>query len=213
MGAVRSLTKTSKHNIMNKNTKVFFGDKPIMWRNQHAKISPLQALKVKSIRLAKRSAQWFILASVIAGTISLSFILGQYNIAKTIHAQSIAPTSIDPLNRKIEALKDDVVAQIRSCESAGHKEDEGIIILDTNNKMSIGQLQFQKATVIYYYKTLYNKIITAKEATNIALDSTLASQLAKDILFKTKTGTLNWINCSIKYHSKEQVEIINKLSK
>lgn len=118
------------------------------------------------------------------------------------------------LASKIESLKDEVVATLSKCESGGYSEEDGIIIFDSNSKASIGQLQWQVASVIHYYKVLYNKTITRKEAVLIALDKEKASSLAKDVGFKTKNKFgKDWYNCSTKHGLDAQVDLIKKLEK
>lgn len=118
------------------------------------------------------------------------------------------------LSTKIEKLKLDIVSTLRACESAGYKENDGIIIFDSNQKASIGTLQFQKATIIHYYKTLYNTSISGKEAVLIALDDIKAGKLAQDIMFTTKNkASKDWYNCSDKYNLDEKIDIINQLTK
>lgn len=129
----------------------------------------------------------------------------------TAEAQEIQV--VDRTPEKIEKLKDQVVADLAKCESGGHNEDTGIIVFDSNDRASIGQLQFQKATVIHYMKTLYGKDITGKEAVMIALDTEKASALAKDIIFKDSKGWRNWFNCETKLGLGAKVEIIKELSR
>jgi len=109
--------------------------------------------------------------------------------------------------------KADVVARLAACESAGHSEDDGIIIFDTNNRASIGRLQFQKATVIHYMKRLYGQDITAKEAVLIALDTEKAKALATDIIFTTDNDATDWLNCSNKLGLGADIKAIKKLAK
>lgn len=123
---------------------------------------------------------------------------------------------IDNLTPKIEQLKAEVLDTLQACESNGYTDDIGLIKFDSNAKASIGLYQFQKATVISYYKTLYNKNITGKEAVIIALDTPQARQLASDIIFKAgkaDKGINNWYNCNNKHQLSAKVEFINKLIK
>lgn len=120
---------------------------------------------------------------------------------------------IDNLIEKVKSIKSETINDLRSCESAGYKEDDGIIIFDSNSKASIGTFQFQKSTVIHYYKTLYGKDITGKESVLIALDDSKSARLAEDIIFGTKDGYTNWKNCAIKKNIKQSVDIVNKLLK
>lgn len=126
---------------------------------------------------------------------------------------------VDNLSVKINELKGSLVSDIQKCESAGYNEDYGLITFDghkTNKNVeipSIGTYQFKKATIIYYYDTLYQKDITGKEAVLIALDDNKAGQLASDIIFKTDNGLSNWLNCSNKINGKGRLEIIRQLEK
>lgn len=170
--------------------------KPI--RDSKGRFSSLKKFLSKSFKV-----------SALLGSIYLAYIVGGYSSP----IQFVQAEAKDSFPQRIEALKVKVVEQLKSCESAGHSEDDGIVILDSNNKMSIGQLQFQKATVIYYYKSLYNKNITGKEATEIALNTEKAMALAEDIIFKTDKGLTNWKNCSDKHNLWSQVSAIKSLEK
>jgi len=121
-------------------------------------------------------------------------------------------TSSEMFQTKISQLKSDIADKLMACESAGLTEDTGIIVFDTNNKASVGQFQFQKATVIHYYKLLYGKDITGKEAVMIALETKIAKQLAIDIMFKTpnKAGK-DWVNCTNRYNLDAQIDLVKKL--
>ena len=123
------------------------------------------------------------------------------------------PVLFDNLTPKIEELKSKVVADIQKCESKGFKESDGIIIFDSNNKASIGTMQFQKSTIIHYYKVLYGQTITPKEAILIALDDEKAEALAHDIIFKDSKGVSNWYNCANKINAKGRLETIKELAK
>lgn len=137
-----------------------------------------------------------------------TFKVGSYSGATTVYA-----VPENSLQNKVEELKSELLDTIESCESASKHEDDGIIVFDSNNKASIGTFQFQKATVIHYYKTLFNKDITGKEAVLIALDSSKARELAKEIVFNSPKGLSNWYNCTQKYGLETQLSIINKLEK
>lgn len=113
--------------------------------------------------------------------------------------------------QKIDSLEKDVVQSIRSCESGGKKESDGLIIFDTNKVASIGTLQWQVKSVIYYEKSLYGKVITGKEAILVALDDNQSGQLAQDVLFSTKDGWKNWLNCSNRMSLESQINAIKKI--
>ena len=115
---------------------------------------------------------------------------------------------------KIEALKDAVVTDIgHNCESRGRKTlTDPVIILDTNNRASIGIMQWQVSSVISYYKTLYKRDLSAKEAVMIALDDQKAMALAKDVMFLTKNkASKDWYTCSQRMNADERIDIIKSL--
>lgn len=153
-----------------------------------------------------------VVALFLIAVIAVCAVIIRNSFPKTVYLSKNVDISNEVYNRKIEDLKDTVVAKLASCESAGYSESDGIIIFDSNAKASIGQLQFQKTTVIHYYKTLYGKTITAKEAVLIALDTEKASQLAKDVIFTTKNKVSgDWYNCSKKFNLDAQVDLIKQL--
>lgn len=154
-----------------------------------------------------------VIGAFVLGLIVSAFKVGSTFFGKTVYAQVDKVVTVDNLSEKIEQIKQEALDGISKCESAGHSEDEGIIIFDTNNRASIGQFQFQKATVIHYYKTLYNQDITPKDAVLIALDSTKARKLAYDVIFTTDKGLTNWINCSNKIGLRQTLDLIGKLEK
>lgn len=119
----------------------------------------------------------------------------------------------DSLSIKIEELKTEVVNTLKSCESAGAKETDALIVFDTNSKASVGNFQYQVKTPIYYSKKLYNKVITPKEAVLLALDERQAAELTKDIVFKTDAGLKNWLLCSQKNQLENKVNFIKELAK
>lgn len=120
---------------------------------------------------------------------------------------------VNELPAKIAQLQAGVVDQIKGCETPDLTVDDAPLILDTNNKMSIGKLMFQIATVQEYYKSLYGQDITRKDAVEIALDEASSTQLATDIIFKTSGGVDNWLNCANKLDLASKVTIIKQLSK
>lgn len=148
----------------------------------------------------------FVIGSLyVAGAVGATFFPNTVYATKEVH--------VDVLPEKIDGLKDDVVARLMQCESGGYDEDDGIIIFDTNKVASIGQAQFQAKTVVYYYKKLYGKEITTKQAVEIALDKSKAADLAKDVIFTVDGGVDNWYNCAKKLGLHSEIAVIKKLSK
>ena len=131
--------------------------------------------------------------------------------AKTVYQTTEKIVEVDNLGPKVAELKNALLDNLEKCESSGFSESDAPIIFDTNNKASIGTFQFQKSTVIHYYKTLYGKTITPKEATLIALDSTKARELASEIIFTTEKGVSNWLNCANKLNLSSEIKFIKKL--
>jgi hypothetical protein len=119
---------------------------------------------------------------------------------------------VDNLGKKITEIKSEALDALSQCESRGHKEEDGIIIFDSNNEPSIGRYQFQRDTVIHYYKVLYNQTINRKEAVLIALDDDKARKLAYDIIFSSDSkGWRNWFNCGNKIDIAATLKLIAKL--
>ena len=83
---------------------------------------------------------------------------------------------------------------------------------DTNNKASIGKLQFQAETVVNYTKLIERRTIDRKEAIQIALDGERAASLAKRIIFE-KDGLGNWHLCSKQLRLAPEVKFIRSMMK
>jgi hypothetical protein len=177
-------------------------------------MQPNQYQNKKIVRTMYKLLKLLVKILVILFTIYIvARMYSHYNPSIKINTITV-DNSKELLSTKIELLKAEVVATLRSCESAGYKEDNGIIIFDSNKVASIGTLQFQKLTIIYYYKALYNKVITGKEAVLIALDDNLSGKLATDIMFTTKNkASKDWYNCSQRHNLDQRIDIINQLTK
>jgi hypothetical protein len=113
------------------------------------------------------------------------------------------------LGTKVEELKKDVVEQIRKDESnvkfsatdVFYTHDPSRANWDecmrTGGRRNIncdswGPLQFKITTIQHFYKTLYNKEISQKEALLIALDEEKAVSLAQDIIINVEGGVYEW---------------------
>lgn len=182
--------------------KIFYNGEPL--RDSKGKFTSV-------MRIVWRGCEYVLCA------VGILIFIGAYNGSKqeplVYEAQAQEVKIIDKTPEKIEELKDDVVTKLQKCESGGHAEDAGVIIFDTNNKASIGSLQFQRSTVQHYYKVLYNKVITGQEAVEIAINPTTAKELAKKIIFEDSKGVENWHNCATKLGLYKEVEIIKKLAR
>lgn len=177
------------------------------------KFHRINRVKAFFVKLAKR----LIVISLIISALYAFYGYAVSNSSSMIKIQvEEKKVLIDNLTPKINTLKDEVLDTLRNCESQGATEDTGLIVFDSNKVASIGLYQFQKATVQAYYKALYNKDITGKEAIEIALDSKQARALASDIIFSTTLkkdkGINNWYNCNKKHNLQAKVDFINKLT-
>lgn len=167
-----------------------------------------EVIKFKVRKFLEKVLLVIVIGLVIAGIVQYFRVMYPttiYNVRET-------KVEVDNLTGKIEDLKSDVLDSLKSCESQGAKESDGLIVFDSNKKASIGLYQFQVLTVVHYYKTLYGKDITKKEAIVIALDEKLSRQLANDIIFQDSKGVDNWFNCKNKKGLSENIKWINKIS-
>lgn len=184
--------------------KVTYMGEPL--RNIYPHATKWQVFKYKFALYLRR----VLIGSMIVGAIVGSFKIGR-TTTEPVFVQAEDKSKAMYMS-KVDKLKEDIANQLMACESAGHTEDDGIIIFDSNNKASIGNFQFQKNTVIHYYKVLYGKTITPKEAVLIALDTDKARKLAIDIMFTTKNKAgKDWVNCDAKHKLDAQIDLVKKL--
>lgn len=191
--------------------------KKIFNGNQHIGYYDLNPRRHKRVSKIK---SFFTIVSLygLGAVVALGFmeIGGYVNPTIKVEARDVL---VDNLGRKVDQLKEDVLTTVQKCESGEYNESDGLITFDphkTNKKVqhaSLGAFQFKVDTVQYYYKTLYNKDITPKEAILVALDDNKARDLAKDIIFKTKNGKSNWLICTDKKEVSRKLTVINELTK
>lgn len=160
----------------------------------------------KKGRFAKKSSKFILVLLLLV----LVYYIGQ-KTSTTVYTNT-KEVVVDNLSVKIDQLKEEALSDLKQCESGGYSEEDAIIIFDSNSEASIGQYQFQRKTVQYYYKSLYNKDISKKEAVLIALDTDQARTLSSDIIFKTDKGYTNWANCAKKIKLVETLSLIKKLN-
>ncbi len=159
-------------------------------------------------------------------------VIYQYNHPKIVTNTVTVDNSDKNFAQKIDSLEKSVVEAVHACEKINYTENDGLVTYDPTDvlhaknmvlfnagkkhfvnkgEFSFGTYQYKQTTVIYYYKTLYNKVITGKEAILIALDDEKAGQLTQDILFKTKDGWTNWKNCSNSLNLMDMINAIKKI--
>jgi len=167
-------------------------------------------------KILKRIFYGLILIILIAVIAKVYQVTNPVTIVKNVEVK--VDTSAAMLAEKIDSLEKAVVESVRKCEQGKYVESDGLVTYDPQQGgssmekiPSFGTLQFKKTTVIYYYKSLYNKVITGKEAILIALDDELSGQLAQDIMFKSKNMANDWLNCSNKLSLDAQISAIKKI--
>lgn len=176
-----------------------------MYRNKYGQYTYSKFNQL--IQTMKRIVKITLYTSFIAGAI-----VGAFRAGQTLPDVTYARTEpiIDHLPAKIEQLKAEVLDTLKNCESRTHTESDGLIVMDSNNELSIGLFQFQILTVQHYYKSIYQQEITRKEAVEIALNEQKSRQLANDIIF-TAQGIRNWANCATKHELNQKVAFIKNL--
>lgn len=157
---------------------------------------------------------------VIGGITGVYYYQSKSLLLETIVYQVMPPT-IDEITieankaiaQRIVLLQNEVIADLgEGCETKGVKEPDSALVLDTNNKMSIGRYQWQRESVIYYYEKFYGESIGMLEALEIAIDYERATELTRDVLFNEPNGYKNWWTCSQRLNIADRVSIINSLN-
>jgi len=205
--------------------KVFYGNQYVgsvtVDGSKPRKYTRMQIFRYKLVKFMKRVMIWLVIINLGAWALIGAYTIGGQNNPMIIHAEKEIDMSDIMFGRKVENLKDDVITRLQACERGQYNESDGLIKYDPlvsdpsktslKNVPSIGTLQFKQTTVQGYYKSLYGKDITLKEAAIIALDDAKAKELAKDIIFNTKGGWTNWRNCSNRLELVKDIEIIKKI--
>lgn len=191
---------------MNRDTKIYYQGRKIYPRDSKGQFS---SLKTKIAVFFRRTAILAVIATIGYATLYGAYIAGSHLNPLIVEAEKIVDTSTDMYSAKIDGLKNAVADKLMQCESGGK---EGLIVFDTNKKASIGAFQFQVSTVQHYYKSLYGKVLSDKEAVLIALDTVQARSLAIDVMFNTKNKAgKDWYNCERKLGLDSQIAIINSI--
>lgn len=119
------------------------------------------------------------------------------------------------LTERLIDIQNDVLAQLAKCESGGITEPEAAIILDSNNRMSIGKYMWQVTSVQRYVEKYYGQKVDRKTATLIAMDAwpTIPiADLTRTVLFEEGNQAADWKNCATRLGLPEQIRLINKLT-
>ena len=90
---------------------------------------------------------------------------------------------------------DEFLDALEMCESGGNSD---AVVLDVNNKLSIGAFQFQGDTMKLFFRDVVKTEISDEQYEAIA-KSPLAREIAKIMIANNwKGGTDHWKNCTIK---------------
>lgn len=200
--------------------KVTYMGEPL--RNIYPHASRFQVFKYKIAMFMRKVIIVTMIVGATSGVLYGTFYAGR---ATTEPVKVFADRHIDvsdvSLQNKISDLKTKVADSLMACESGGAKESDALVTYDprrnetvNSNIASFGQFQFKKATVIYYYKTIYNKTVTPLEAVIIALDEEKARELAISVMFTTKNkASGDWSNCAKRLDLDKRIDLIKQLEK
>lgn len=164
--------------------------------------------------------KWLGLA-IAVGVLGGFIYAGEIWVPKKIEQYSAPEVSVQTIDKsdemfaaKIDVLKDQVIEELAKCESGGRREEDGIVILDSNDKGSYGPLQFQRKTVMHYYKMMTGNEINGRDAIILALQGDKARELAKYVVFSTNSGVAkDWVNCSKWHGLQSKVDMIKSMEK
>lgn len=201
-----------------KKIKVFYGDKRL--KDIYPGATKFEVFKYN---LAQFLRKVFIVMVGTAFTTIIFIIMKDVYITKELEKlrgnQIVdVPVVVGSLQEKIYELQNEVLDTLTACESGGASESDGLVTFDPNpnnpkvQKASFGLYQFKQSTVIHYYKVLYGKDITGKEAIDIAMNEKTSRQLTSDIIFKTNNGLDNWYNCAVNKNLYQEVKLIKKIN-
>jgi len=99
------------------------------------------------------------------------------------------------------------------CEVKGIPDNKknGVIILDSNDQMSIGRWMYQRETIIDVMKRYKGVDISWDESTTFAMNEDKALELTKYLIFE-KDELHRWTNCANKLNLWSEVEYINEIA-
>lgn len=141
-------------------------------------------------------------------------VLGRVSKALSNDLSYVAGTRVEAseIGTDLAKAKEKTIDILEKCESGGHTWEEGFIRLDSNDKLSYGPLQWQKATVVHYIEKRDGRKITGLEAVEIALDREQSRALAMYVIFETDRGVeSDWVICDRNNGIQARVDIIKEL--
>ena len=184
--------------------KIFYMGKRI--RDSEGRFSSFKKNIIKFLRWTLKIG----IASFIGTALAVGLVV--YNqMQNPIVVQAVKEVPVDNLSVRIEELKEVLLDKLEKCEAGGFSEADAPIVFDSNNQASLGMFQFQKRTVVHYFKVLYGEEITQKQAVEIAIDSAKSRKLAKEIIFNSKSELKDWTLCTKKLALDKELQFIKSL--
>jgi hypothetical protein len=108
----------------------------------------------------------------------------------------------------VDQRKNEMLRELATCESGGHGETDRPIY--GGRGMFVGRFQFMPRTVMAYVQQRDGRVLSFREATDLAHDYDQAKELAKYMIFEQ--GRINdWPACSRKLGLVNQVAEIQSL--
>jgi len=173
----------------------------------------------KGLFSAKADWRYYFIFAVLGVLVALATYkwAGEQNKLTANNPMKIIPVAfaeeLNPVEGKVTAWKEEVLDTLAKCESGGKREEDGIAILDSNNKGSYGTFQWQKSSVQFYYEKMTGQPINGRDAIILALTPDKARTLAEYVIFQTDAGVArDWVNCSRKHNLQMQVDRIKQLT-
>ena len=123
---------------------------------------------------------------------------------------AVAPylAAVDPHAQMIEERKDEMLRRLAVCESGDHGQSERPIY--GYRGVYIGRFQYTSRTVINYVQQMDGRLLSVKEATELAHDYERAAALTKFVIFELD-GIWNWPLCNRKLGLAKEVQAIKQL--
>jgi hypothetical protein len=127
----------------------------------------------------------------------------QHNAAKLLPGPVI--TIEEAKASALEQRKDEILRELATCESGGHGDAERPIY--GGRGAFVGRFQFMPRTVVAYVQQRDGRLISLREATELAHDYGQAAALAKYMIFDLDRAG-DWPLCSRKIGLRTQVNEI-----
>lgn len=162
-----------------------------------------------ALNLVKRFFRLCLAGSGMTVIILSAYFIGQHHNPVVVYGEK--EVIVDNLEIRKGELKEVLLDKLQACESGGRNEEDGIVILDSNDVGSYGVLQFQRKTFMYYYEKMTGEKINGRDAIILALNKDKARDLARWIIFESGSGLRDWVNCAKHRNLTAELGFINSL--